>query len=194
MNNKLQAKDLINIGLFTVLYFVIGCCVAIPVGMVPIFLPILGALWVIITGIPFMLFLTRVKKFGMVTIMGILSGLLMGLTGMGFWGVLTGAVFGVLGDLVMKSGEYKSIKKGMLGYAVFSLWMIGTYIPMYFMAEQSKADFASQFSEEYAERVMSVMPMWSFILVAVSIFLFSFLGAFLGKKLLKKHFAKAGIV
>ena len=63
MNNKLQAKDLINLGLFTVLYFVLGCCVAIPIGFVPIFLPILGALWTLITGIPFMLFLTRVKKF-----------------------------------------------------------------------------------------------------------------------------------
>ena len=42
MNNKLQAKDLINLGLFTVLYFVLGCCVAIPIGFVPIFLPILG--------------------------------------------------------------------------------------------------------------------------------------------------------
>ena len=62
MSNKLQAKDLINLGLFTVLYFVIGCCVAIPVGFVPIFLPILGALWSLITGIPFMLFLTRVQK------------------------------------------------------------------------------------------------------------------------------------
>lgn len=62
MNNKLQAKDLINLGLFTVLYFVIGCCVAIPIGFVPIFLPILGALWSLITGIPFMLFLTRVKN------------------------------------------------------------------------------------------------------------------------------------
>ena len=67
MSNKLQAKDLINLGLFTVLYFMIGCCVAIPIGFVPIFLPILGALWSLITGIPFMLFLTRVKKFGMVT-------------------------------------------------------------------------------------------------------------------------------
>ena len=49
MSNKLQAKDLINLGLFTVLYFVIGCCVAIPIGFVPIFLPILGALWSLIT-------------------------------------------------------------------------------------------------------------------------------------------------
>lgn len=193
MNTKLQAKDLINVGLFTVLYFVLGCCVAIPIGMVPVFLPILGTLWVIITGIPFMLFLTRVKKFGMVTLMAILSGLLMGLTGMGFWGVPMGVVFGILGDLIIKSGEYKSIQKGILGYAVFSLWMMGTYIPMYFMAEQSKADFASQFNEEYAEKVMSVMPMWSIILVAASIFAFAFVGGYLGKALLKKHFKKAGI-
>ena len=42
MNNKLQTKDLINLGLFTVLYFVIGCCVAIPIGFVPIFLPVVA--------------------------------------------------------------------------------------------------------------------------------------------------------
>ena len=115
MNNKLQAKDLINLGLFTVLYFVLGCCVAIPIGFVPIFLPILGALWTLITGIPFMLFLTRVKKFGMVTLMAILSGLLMGLTGMGYWGVPLGLTFGLLGDLILKFGNYKSAKRSLIG-------------------------------------------------------------------------------
>ncbi len=193
MNNKIQAKDLINVGLFTVIYFVLGCCVAIPIGMVPIFLPILGTLWVIITGIPFMLFLTRVKKFGMITLMAVLSGLLMGFTGMGFFGVPLGLVFGLLGDFVVKSGEYKSIKKGILGYAIFSLWMVGTYIPMYFMADNARADFASQFSEDYADKVMSVMPMWSFILVVASIFIFAIVGGLIGKALLKKHFKKAGI-
>ena len=194
MNNKMQAKDLINIGLFTVLYFVLGCCVAIPIGFVPIFLPILGALWTLITGIPFMLFAVRAKKFGMVTIMAVLSGLLMGLTGMGFWGILTGSVFGLLGDLVMKSGSYQSAKKTILGYGVFSLWMIGTYIPMYFMVEQSRADFAKSFGDEYADKVMSVMPMWSIVLVIAAIFLCALLGELIGKAVLKKHFAKAGIV
>ena len=193
-NNKLQAKDLINVGLFTVLYFIIGCCVAIPIGFVPIFLPILGALWTLLTGIPFMLFATRVKKFGMVTLMAVLSGLLMGLTGMGFWGVPMGLVFGVLGDLVMKSSEYTSVKKTILGYAVFSLWMVETYIPMYFMVEQSYADFAASFGDEYAAKVMSVMPMWSIILVIAGIFVFAVLGGLLGKAILKKHFVKAGIV
>ena len=180
MNNKIQAKDLINIGLFTVLYFVLGCCVAIPIGFVPIFLPVLGALWTLITGI--------------VTIMAILSGLLMGFTGMGFWGVLTGAVFGLLGDLIMKSGSYASVKKTLLGYGVFSLWMVGTYIPMYFMAEQARADFAAGFGQEYADKVMAVMPMWSFILVIAGIFLCALLGGLIGKAILKKHFVKAGIV
>lgn len=148
MNEKIQAKDLISLGLFTVLYFVLGCCVAIPIGFVPVFLPVLGALWTLITGIPFMLYAVRVKKFGLVTIMAILSGLLMGLTGMGYWGILTGAVFGLLGDLILKSGEYRSAKKTILGYGVFSLWMVGTYIPMYFIVEQSRADFAASFGEE----------------------------------------------
>ena len=194
MNNKMQTKDLINIGLFTVLYFVLGCCVAIPIGFVPVFLPILGALWTLITGIPFMLFAVRVKKIGMVTIMAVLSGLLMGLTGMGFWGVLTGAVFGLLGDLIMKSGSYQSAKKTILGYGVFSLWMIGTYIPMYFMVEQSRADFAKSFGDEYADKVMSVMPMWSIVLVIAAIFVGALFGGLIGKAILKKHFTKAGIV
>ena len=194
MDNKLQAKDLINVGQFTVLYFVLGCCVAIPIGFVPIFLPILGALWTLITGIPFMLFTTRVKKFGMVTLMAILSGALMGFTGMGYWGVPVGVVSGLVGDFIMKSGNYKSAAKNLLGYAVFSLWMIGTYIPMYFMVEQSYQSFVDGFGEEYAQRVMSVMPTWSLILVVAGIFVCALLGGLLGKTVLKKHFAKAGIV
>ena len=193
MNNKLQTKDLINLGLFTVLYFVLGCCVAIPIGFVPIFLPILGALWTLITGIPFMLFLTRVKKFGLITLMGILSGLLMGLTGMGYWGVPLGLVFGFLGDMILKSGNYKSAQKSLIGYAVFSLWMVGTYVPMYFMVEASWKSFADSFGDEYADKVMAVMPTWSIVLVIAGIFVCAFIGGVIGQKLLKKHFEKAGI-
>lgn len=194
MGNELQAKDLINIGLFTAIYFIVGCAVAIPVGFVPIFLPILGALWTFITGIPFMIFSTKVKKFGMVTIMAVLSGLLMGLTGMGFWGVPMGIIFGLLGDLIMKSGNYKSFKKNILGYSVFSLWMIGTYIPMYFMIDKAYDHFAGNFGDDYATRVMSVMPSWSLILVIAGCFIFAILGGLFGKVILKKHFEKAGIL
>lgn len=193
MKEKLQTKDLINVGLFTVIYFVLGCCVAIPIGFVPIFLPILGALWTLITGIPFMLFTTKVNKFGMITLMAVLSGLLMGLTGMGFWGVPVGLVSGFLADTFMKKQNYKSMKTNIIGYAIFSLWMVGTYIPMYFMVQQSYESFVAGFGKEYADRVMAVMPTWSFILVVAGIFVCALLGGLIGKALLKKHFEKAGI-
>lgn len=53
--------------------------------------------------------------------------------------------------------------------------------------------FAASFGEKYADRVMAVMPMWSIILVVAGILVFAILGGLLGKTLLKKHFAKAGI-
>lgn len=194
MTKNIQAKDLINLGLFTVLYFVLGCCVAIPIGFVPIFLPVLGALWAIITGIPFMLYLTRVRCFGLITLMGILSGVLMGLTGMGFWGVPMGAACGLVADLILKSGSYRSATKSLISYAVFSLWMVGTYIPMYFMVEDAYASFAASFGEEYATQVMAMMPMWSLALVILGIFVGALIGGWLGRHLLHKHFVKAGIV
>ena len=192
-SKKLKAKDLINVGIYTAIYIVIFFAVGM-LNAIPVLYPFLYILIPLISGIPFMLFLTKVDKFGMVTIMGILSGLLMGLTGMGFWGVPMGLIFGVLGDLILKSGGYKSAKKSLIGYAVFSLWMVGTYIPMYFMVEDSWTSFAASFGEEYADQVMAVMPMWSIVLVIAGIFVFAIFGGLLGKALLKKHFVKAGIV
>ena len=193
MNNKLQTKDLINLGLFTVLYFVIGCCVAIPIGFVPIFLPVLGSLWSLITGIPFMLFLTWVKKFGMVTIMGVLSGLLMGLTGMGFWGVPMGLIFGLLGDLILKSGDYKSAKKGIISHGVFSMWIIGNYIPIVATRDSYYQQLISGYGQEYADSIMSYISAYTLPILLIAGFVCGVIGGVIGQKIFKKHFKRAGI-
>ena len=74
-SNKLQAKDLINVGIFTAIYFVIFFA-GMMLGYIPIFIPLLGLVCPILCGIPFMLYLTKVKKFGMVSLTGIILGLL----------------------------------------------------------------------------------------------------------------------
>ena len=61
-SNKLQAKDLINVGVFTAIYFVIFFA-GMMLGYIPIFIPLLGLVCPILCGIPFMLYLTKVKKF-----------------------------------------------------------------------------------------------------------------------------------
>ena len=42
-NNKLQAKDLINVGIFTAIYFVVFFA-GMMLGYIPIFIPLLGLL------------------------------------------------------------------------------------------------------------------------------------------------------
>ena len=108
--NKLQGKDLINVGIFTAIYFVVMMAIAM-LGFIPIFLPLLIVLVPLIGGIVMMLYYSKVQKFGMVSLTGLICGILMLLTGMGYWSIITGAVFGVLADLVLKSGDYKSDKK-----------------------------------------------------------------------------------
>ena len=77
---KLKGRDLINIGIYGAIYFVILFAVAM-LGMIPIFLPLLSVFVPILGGIPFMLFLTRVKKPGMIFIFAMIMGILMLLTG-----------------------------------------------------------------------------------------------------------------
>ena len=83
MNNKLGAKDLINVGIFTAIYFVIFFACGM-LGYIPIFMAALPLLIAVVGGIPFMLYLTKVNKFGMVTITGIIVSLLMFATGHGW--------------------------------------------------------------------------------------------------------------
>ena len=195
MSNKLQAKDLINLGLYTVLYFVIGCCVAIPVGFVPIFLPILGALWSLITGIPFMLFLTKTGKFGAATIMGTLVSVLCFLMGQSWISIPFGIVFGFLADLIFKAGEYKSWKHTVLGYCVFTEWVVGSMLPMWIMRDTFFEAYRSKGgTDEYINAVMGLTANWMLPVVIVLGLVGGVIGAYLGKAILKKHFVKAGIV
>lgn len=59
-DKKLKGRDLINIGIYGAIYFVILFAVAM-LGMIPIFLPMLSVLVPILGGIPFMLFLLEYR-------------------------------------------------------------------------------------------------------------------------------------
>lgn len=192
MKEKIQPKDLITIGIFTAIMFVVCMGVAM-LGYIPIFIPLLSVLVPLVGGIPFMLFLTKVKKFGMVLIMSVLIGLITGLMGMGVWVIITGPGFGILAELIFKSGHYKSAGKSILGYGVFSMWVIGNYIPIVVTRDNYFSMLVSGYGQEYAETLMGYIPDWSLIPLLAASFVAGILGGFLGKSLLKKHFVRAGI-
>ena len=187
----MKGKDLINIGIFSAIYFVIVFIVAM-LGMIPIFLPLLAVIVPILGGIPFMLFLTRVKKFGMIWIMSVIMGLLMLLTGMS-WPPLAVSVFtGLLAELIYKSGNYKSAAKAVITNGVFSLWIAGNYLPLFFAAEEYWAS-RQDYGQEYIDTVNSLMPVWMCPVMFAVAFVCGIIGGLLGKAMLKKHFEKAGL-
>ncbi len=194
MNNskRMQAKDLINVGIFTAIYFVIFFA-GMMLGYIPIFIPLLGLVCPILCGIPFMLYLTKVKKFGMVTLTGIILGLLNVLIGAGVLVLIFGVVFGVLGDLVLKAGKYQSWKFTLLGYGVFSLWIMGYVSRMFLTRTEFFAFLESNYGAEYTATLASYTPAWMFPVLFVVTFIGGILGALLGRVVLKKHFKKAGI-
>lgn len=190
---KLKGKDLINVGIFTAIYFVIMMVIAI-LGFIPIFIPLLIVLVPLIGGIPMMLYFSKIKKFGMLSITGLICGILMLLTGMGYWSLITGIVFGVIADLILKSGNYISSKKGIVAHGVFSLWLIGNYIPLVVSRESYYQQLISGYGQEYADTLMGYMPVWMLLILLVAGFLCGVIGGVIGQKIFKKHFKRAGIV
>ncbi|MGC6173018.1 MptD family putative ECF transporter S component [Lacrimispora sp. 38-1] len=193
MNQKLQAKDLINVGMFTALYFVCFFATGM-LGYIPIFLVLLPLFCPLVAGIPFALYLTKVKKFGMVTITGTILGILMFITGHPWPVLVSGFVFGFLGDLIMKAGNYLSWKNLLLGYIVFSEWILGALAPLFFMRETYFETMRAGYGDTYTDTLMSLTPMWVFYCMILLAIAGGVAGAFLGKAVLKKHFKKAGIV
>ena len=181
-DNKLKGKDLINIGIYAAIYCLLMTCIAM-LGYIPIMMPMLAVIVPIVLGVPMMLFYTKVKKFGMITIMG---------TIIGNWPIVFGVVFGFLADLVAKSGKYVSSKKTILSYGTFCVLLFGNFLPLYIDRE---AYFSTRqsFGAEYINSLSNIMQPWTAPAIIIAAFVCGMLGALLGKALLKKHFVKAGI-
>lgn len=187
----LQGKDLINVGIYSAIYFVVVFAVAM-LGYIPIFMMLLPVFVPILTGIPFMLFLTKVKKFGMIWIMSIIMGLLMLLTGMSYQALIVGTITGLLADLLYQSGNHKSGTKAILTSGVFSLWVSANYIPLIF-TPASYWSTRQEFGEEYITTMTNWLPHWMCPVLFICAFVCGIIGGFVGKSVLKKHFERAGI-
>lgn len=193
MDNKLNGKDLINVGIFTVIYIILFF-VSGMLGYIPIFAVALPLVVGILTGIPFILFITKTKKFGMVTLMGILVGILCFLMGQSWIAIVSGVVCGLLADLIFKSGGYKSWKKTLFGYCVFTEWVIGSMLPMWIMRDVFIEQAEKMPSADYKETIMALTTDWMLPVVIVLGIVGAIIGAYIGRSTLKKHFQRAGIV
>ncbi len=194
MEKKFEVKDLISVGVFTALYFVVFFVTSF-IGMVPVCMVILPFVMPIVGGIPLMLFFTKIKHFGLLTISGILLGLISFLLTSFSWViVVTSSSAGLLADLALKAGSYKSIKNCIIASAVYSLWGIGTYISLFFGFRQVYLkSIVDGYGQEYVDKLSAYTPSYMFYVMLAMTFVGGLIGGALGTKVLNKHFRKAGI-
>ena len=194
--NKLLTRDYISIGVFSLIYFVVAFVIGGLAQMTPVTFPFMPMIVALFAGSIFMLYIATIPKRGSLSILGILAGLLLLITGM-FW--MMSAFFAVLGfvaDFIVSSGHSGSFKRRLIAYCVFALSPMGAYVPMAVMPEQfdkfmrKKGDFSS-----FAEVINAIgVNKWAIPVMILGTIVCALIGGFIGKKLLKKHFEKAGIV
>ena len=189
---KLKIKDLVTIGVFTVIYFVLMFLSGM-IGMVPILYLAYPAVAGIITGIVIMLFMAKVQKPWGLFILGLICSFIVIAMGNTYIILIHALISMVIAEFVRKIGGYKSFKYNMLSFAIFNTWICGSLMQMLW-AREKYIEIAMVMGEEYVNALIKLVTYPNMALVYLGAILGGLIGANIGRILLKKHFIKAGII
>lgn len=198
VNRKgVKIPDLISIGVYTALYFVMvtiatfGSSILL-LGFSYVFLPAICAL---LSGCIYMLMVAKVKKFGGITIMGLVMGLFFFSSGHFILSFAACIVCGIAADFIGKATGYQSKVWIIVSYIVFSYGITGPVLPLWFLKDAYVANLEARGKDvAYIEGVFANINQGTFIICMVSILICAVIGGVFGQKMMKKHFEKAGIV
>lgn len=192
----LKGKDLITVGIFSALYFVINFAFMLISGFHPMLWILMPGLIAVFAGIPFLLMCTKVQKPGAVFLMGLITGLIYYVTGQFTLLILLTFVIGCgLGELIRACSRYGSFWGNALAYMAFSLGMVGSPLPIWTMREAFLAQIESQgMSADYISTLKAVSSPGMLAILILAPVIGALIGSFLAKAMFRKHFAKAGMV
>lgn len=191
---KLKIKDLVTIGVFTVIYFVLMFLSGM-IGIVPILYLAYPTVAGIITGIVIMLFMAKVQKPGGLFILGLICSLIVIAMGNTYVILVHALISMVIAEIIRKTGGYKSFKHNMLSFAIFNTWICG-FLMQVLLAKDKVIEIAETRGMGYAYimKLIALLNFSSMILVYIGAIVGGIIGAYIGKAFLKKHFEKAGII
>lgn len=194
MNKGLSVKDLVTTGIFTALVFVfilIGGMFFATNPVLTFFMPAGSGL---LAGPAFLLMIAKVQKRWSLAIMGVVIGILWFVTGMHWAFVLGYLIMAIVADFVAGAGKYRSKKLNSLAYILFSLGSTGTYI-LFFVDPNGWAQtmLGNGTEQSYIDTMQATANTGILVAMFAAVLITSAISAFVGCKLLKKQFEKAGI-
>jgi energy-coupling factor transport system substrate-specific component len=196
-SKSIQLKDLISVGVYTALYFIMVAIGAILVvfiipGYSYVFIPVVAAL---LSGTIYMLMVSKVPRFGAITIMGSIMGVFFFIMGRFPGALVICVVIALLADLIAYAFKYKSKNGLLISYIVFSFSTIGPVVPLFLFPNLYAGELAEVgHNASYIEGVFADISENTFVLVMVGILIAALVGGLFGQRMMKKHFEKAGIV
>ena len=141
----MSGKDVITVGIFSAIYFVINFAFMLLGGIHPVLWMLMPGFIAVFAGIPFMLMVAKVQKPGAVFLMGLITALIYFATGQFTLVILISmASTCILAEVVRVVTKYNSFKGNSIAYVIFSLGMVGSPLPIWLF----KADFLAQITEQ----------------------------------------------
>lgn len=193
MNNKLQGKDLITIGIYTALY-IVAIFVASVANITPLTFMFYPAISSLLGAVFYVMLAIKVQKFGAVIIWGIIVGLLYLVLGMAltFPFVMIGAV---IAQIILAKCNYKSMAATMISYILISVFSIGGYAQLFLFTDQYLEEAARRgLSEAFVNGLSSYSTIGFLVIMIVATAICALLGCLFSKKVLKKHLSKVGVL
>ena len=183
MNKGLTVKDLVTTGIFTALLFVFVLVGGVFFATNPVltfFMPAGGGL---LAGPIYLLLIAKVHKRWSLSIMGVIMGIIWFVTGMHWAFALGYLIMAIVADFVAGAGQYKSKKLNSLSYIVFFVDPNGWAQTM----------LGNGTEQSYIDTMQATANTGILIAMFAAAIITSAISAFVGCKMLKKQFEKAGI-
>ena len=190
---KLKTKDLIVAGAFAALYVVVLFSVVSVMGFVPILYLIAPFVNSVILGSIYMMYVSKVPKFGVILILSAVVGLLT--SSGGVWMALIWCLaVGIAAEFIARAGGYCSKNFYIASYTVFACTSMAPFWMLVFAKPAFIESCEAYYGADYAAAIDKFTPEWIILILIAIALIGGLIGGIVGSKLLKKHFKKAGVV
>ena len=192
----MSGKDVITVGIFSAIYFVINFAFMLLGGLHPLLWILMPGFIALFTGIPYLMMCAKVQKVGSVLLMGLITGLIYYVTGQFTVVILVSFVLACgLAEITRVITHYRSMAGNLVSFVLFSVGMVGSPLPIWLMRE----DFLWQITEQgmpadYVNTLAALSSNGMLIVLFLAPVVGAIIGGILARAMFRKHFEKAGLV
>lgn len=195
--NKLSIKDFVLMGIFSAIMFALAMVLMLITGITPAIYLFYPTAFAFLCGPLFMLIAVKVQKFGAFLIPSVIMGILLGLMGAQTL-LITVIVFGLVAEFIANSAKYKDYKRIAAAYVILMFgFYAGDIAPIYVFTNwyiRQSTQGVAGVDMTYLNSLIGAAKSWLGILSVITCLIAAVLGTIIGRRILKKHFERAGLL